>query len=211
MRRRGVGDPLPQLGWRRTSAKRGLIAVSWNLQRLGRGQWGTILEQLELEETWDLVLCQEALAPGLEEQQQFDFGDSGVSSSAIRGHIVFMAPSGIAVVVHRKWSAVIQAVLAGDCFVGVVLSAGHDSRGVAAASIHLPSSWCGDSAAQGSLAQLDLLFEQAQAPGAPQPRILLGGDWNAVLNATSSGRSEVVEAWAASHGVRPRAPSEWAL
>lgn len=94
------------------------MVVSWNLKRPGRCQWDSILEQLEMGEAWDAVLWQESLAPSSDEAQQFDFGDDQVVSSAVRGHTIFMAPTGIATELHRNSASAIQAVIAGDCFRG---------------------------------------------------------------------------------------------
>lgn len=159
-----------------------------------------------------MVLWQESLAPGVDELQQLDFCDGAVASSSERGHTIFVTHSGSAVVVHRKRSAAIQAVISRDCYAGVaVLSTGPDSRGVAAASVHMPSSWSEDAAFQSAMGQLDNFFQQVQALGSPQARVLLGGEFNVVLGATSSGRSGLVEAWAAAHAFRPRTPLEWTL
>lgn len=61
---------------------------------------------------------------------------------------------------------------------GLVLSAGPDSRGVAAASVHMPSSWDEDEVFERSLALLDRFVGQVAALGGASPRLLVGGDWN---------------------------------
>lgn len=188
----------------------GVVVVSWNLQRPGRRQWDALLEQLELEEPWDIILWQESLAPGPDELLQFDFGAGDIASSAVRGHTIFVARSGAAVVVHRKWSSAVQAVLGGGCYVGVVFAAGPDSSGVATANVHMPSSWCDDPEFQTSMGQLDLFWDEVRVLGNPRPRVLVGGDWNVVLG-TMSPRSESVEAWAEQRGLRPKVPPGWTL
>lgn len=118
-----------------------------------------------MEEVWDLVLWQESLAPGVEEVQGLDFGEDGGASSAVRGHSVFVSTSATAMALHRKWASAIQAVFSGESFVGLVLSADPDARGVAIASVHMPSSWNDDEVFMGSLELLDRFVEKVGAGG----------------------------------------------
>lgn len=121
------------------------------------------------------------VAGGGDELQQFDFSDGGVASSSVRGHSL-----------RRSF---------GSCSGGASQMAGGDPSSVLWGLLraHIPSSWCGDSAFQSAVGQQDLFFEQVQALGGPRPRVLLGGDWSAVLAATSAARVELVEAWAEAH------------